>query len=250
MTTVTRLNIHIEKSAEELAQFAAKQLVEILSRAIKERGSGSLVLSGGKTPRRVYQILGSKPLSDRLEWNCVHCFFGDERMVPPDHPDSNYGMARRELFERVPIPAENVHRIQGELTAEQAALEYANELRSIYKGRIPRFDCVLLGIGEDGHTASLFPGTDALSENEKSTVALFVPRLKAWRATLTFRVINNAREIIFLAEGEKKASIVRKVIESAMPSMNFPATMVRPHDGVLRWMLDSEVSSFIRLKRR
>jgi 6-phosphogluconolactonase len=171
-------------------------------------------------------------------------------MVLPDHPDSNYGMARRELIERVPIPTENVHRIQGELSAEQAALEYANELRSMYKGRIPMFDCVLLGVGEDGHTASLFPGTDAVSEDEKGAVALFVPRLKAWRVTLTFPVINNAREIIFLAEGEKKASIVRKVIESATPSMDFPATMVRPHDGGLRWMLDSEASSFISQKSR
>ncbi len=121
------LKINIRRTREELAVFAAGQLVEILSDAIKERETGSLVLSGGETPRRVYQLLGSIPLSGRLDWNRVHLFFGDERMVPPDHPDSNYGMARRELIELVSIPDENIHRIQGELTPENAALEYANE---------------------------------------------------------------------------------------------------------------------------
>ncbi len=246
----SRLKIHIEKTREELAKFAAEQLVEFLSRAIIERGSGSLVLSGGETPRRVYQILGSPPLSGWLEWSRVHIFFGDERMVPPNDPDSNYGMAHRELIERVPIPAENVHRIQGELSPEHAAMEYANELRMKYEAEFPRFDCILLGIGEDGHTASLFPGTEALNELEKAAVPLFVPRLKAWRVTLTFPVINSAREIIFLAEGEKKSSIVQKVIESAKPSTDFPATMVRPHDGVLHWLLDSQAASAMRQRIR
>jgi 6-phosphogluconolactonase len=241
-----RLSIHIEKSREGLAKFAAEQVAQILSRAIKERKSASLVLSGGETPRRVYQILGSSSFGSPVEWDRVQFYFGDERMVPPDHPDSNYGMARRELFEHLPIPADNIHRIPGELTPEKAALEYANDLHTMYSGEIPRFDCVMLGIGEDGHTASLFAGTDALNERKRSAVALFVPRLRTWRVSLTFPVINNAREIVFLAEGEKKASIVQKVIESAAPSPDIPATMVRPLDGVLHWMLDSEGAAHLR----
>jgi 6-phosphogluconolactonase len=240
-----RLHIHIEKSKEALAKFAAEQVTQILSRAITERRSGSLVLSGGETPRLVYQILGSASFDPRVEWNRVQFYFGDERMVPPDHPDSNYGMAHRELFTHLSIPSENIHRIRGEMTPENAALEYADDLHTMYNGAMPRFDCVMLGIGEDGHTASLFPGTNAINERKRSAVALFVPRLKASRVTLTFPVINNAREIIFLAEGEKKASIVQKVIESAAPSPDIPATMVRPPDGVLHWMLDSAAAAQI-----
>jgi 6-phosphogluconolactonase len=241
-----RLNIHIEKTPDELAQSVAEKLVAILSRAIDERKSGSLVLSGGETPRGVYHNLGSKPLSERLDWNCVHLFFGDERSVPPDHPDSNYGMARRELIDQVLIPGGNVHRIHGELPPLDAAREYGTELQSVCGKGIPRFDCVLLGLGEDGHTASLFPGTEALNEREKSVVALFVPRLNTWRITMTFPVLNNARDVIFLAGGERKAPILKKMIESALPSPNLPATMVRPHDGELHWMLDTAAASFIR----
>jgi len=240
------LLIHIRKTHEDLARFAAGHIADSLSRAINVRSEGSLVLSGGETPRRVYQLLGSKPFIDLLDWNRIHCYFGDERMVPPDDADSNYGMARRELIEHVPIPPDNVHRIRGELPPEDAAREYSNELRLRYKQETPRFDCVLLGIGEDGHTASLFPGTSALDERKELSVALFVPRLRAWRVTLTFPVINNAREIIVLAEGTKKASVLKKVIGSVSTSKDFPMTMVRPHDGELHWILDSEAASFVR----
>jgi 6-phosphogluconolactonase len=240
------LNIHIEKTPEGAARFTAERVVQILSSTLEKHESVSLVLSGGETPRRVYQILGSDSFRHRVAWDRVQFFFGDERMVSPDHPDSNYGMARRELFEYLSIPTKNIYRIKGELTAEESALDYAEELHSIYQSTTARFDCVLLGIGEDGHTASLFPGTDALYEKRKSAVALFVPRLKAWRVTLTFPVINNAHNVIFLAEGGKKASIVQKVIESAAPTPDMPATMVRPLDGTLHWVLDAEAASQIR----
>jgi len=241
-----RLNIHIEKTRENFAASVAEKLADILLRATKAGTDGSLVLSGGNTPRGVYRLLGSGPLSERLPWDRIHLFFGDERMVPPDHPDSNFGMARQELIDRVPIPAGNVHRIHGELPPEDAARQYASELQKSFGEGSPRFDCVLLGIGEDGHTASLFPGTDALSEREKSVTALFVPRLNAWRVTMTFPALNNAHNVIFLAEGEQKAPVLRKLIESPAPTPELPATMIRPHSGQLFWMLDSAAASFIR----
>jgi 6-phosphogluconolactonase len=246
MTMSGKLQIHIQKSHEELALATAERMAESLAHAIKERGTGSLVLSGGETPRRAYEHLGSQPLSASLDWNLVHLYFGDERMVPPNHADSNYGMARRELIDRVPIPHKNVHRMKGELTPEKAAEEYDADLQQTYGEEIPRFDCILLGIGDDGHTASLFPGTDALNERKKRVTHLFVPRLNAWRVTLTFPVINNAREIIFLAEGRKKASIIRKVIEHSAPSPALPSSMIRPYDGELHWMLETEAASGIQ----
>jgi 6-phosphogluconolactonase len=194
----------------------------------------------------VYQLLGSESYNRQVAWDRVQFFFGDERMVSPDHPDSNFGMARRELFEHLSIPANNIHRIHGELEPEKAAIKYSDELPSTFEMKIPRFDCVMLGIGEDGHTASLFPGTQGPSEKRKNVIALFVPRLTVWRVSLTFPVINNARQIMFLADGKKKASIVQKVIESAAPTPDLPATMVRPTDGVVHWILDAEAASQIR----
>jgi 6-phosphogluconolactonase len=240
-----KLQIHIQKTREDLARFTAERMVACLALAIEQRGSSSLVLSGGETPRHTYELLVDKSISDGLDWNRVYIFFGDERTVPPDHPDSNYGMARHALIARVPLPPENVHRIKGELAPEQAALDYQATLQKIYGKEIPRFDCNLLGIGDDGHTASLFPGTNALNEKKKWVTHLFVPRLKTWRISLTFLLINNAREIIFLAAGSKKASVIRNVLESAGPSVDLPATMVRPRDGILHWMLDTEAASLI-----
>ena len=245
----TKLLIHIRQSPEDLAQFTCERLAEVLSNSIDERGSGSFVLSGGQTPRRVYQLLASAPFSRRVDWKKVRLFFGDERMVPPDHADSNYGMAYKELISHVPVSEENIFRISGELPPATAAEKYAGALERIFKDEHPRFDCVLLGIGEDGHTASLFPGTDGVNEREKLAVEVFVPRLKAWRVTLTVPVINNARTIVFLGEGQKKSAIVRKVINATSPSAEVPATLIHAHDGELHWILDQEAASQLATSR-
>jgi len=245
VTVPGKLLIHIQKSSEELAHLTVEHIVEILTGAISARGKGSLVLSGGETPRRTYQLLGSEPLKRLVDWNKVHLYFSDERMVPPDHPESNFGMSRHEFIGQIPIPAENVHRMKGECEPAIAAREYSDELHLNYREEIPRFDCVLLGIGEDGHTASLFPGTDAVKERKSIVVALFVPRLNAWRTSLTFPVINNAREVIMLVAGKNKASIVKNIIESPKASLKIPATLVHPRDGILHWMLDSEAASLV-----
>ncbi len=244
-----KLSVHIRGNADDLARSACEQLTEVLTDAIDKRGTGSLVLSGGQTPRRVYQLLASPSFHERLDWKSVHLYFGDERMVPPDHPDSNFGMAKHELISHVPVPDTHVHRMRGELPPEDAANEYAAELESIYKKEAPRFDCVMLGIGEDGHTASLFPGTSALRERKQWVSAVFVPRLNAWRLTLTLPVVNNARQVMFLAEGEKKASIVRKVIHAGTPTEELPATLIHPERGELHWMLDTEAAALLSPSR-
>ncbi len=241
-----RLNIRIEKTPEGLAQVVAEKIVSTLARSLETRKIASLVLSGGKTPRGVYRILGSRPSGEGPDWSRIHLFFSDERTVPPDHPDSNFGMARQELIDRIEIPASNVHRMSGELPPHEAAQRYASEIQSVYGNGLPAFDCVLLGVGEDGHTASLFPGTDALAEREQPVTAVFVPKLNAWRLTLTFPVLNNARSVIFLAEGDQKAPVLKRIFEATAPRADLPATMVRPHSGELHWMLDAAAGSFLR----
>jgi len=171
-------------------------------------------------------------------------------MVPPEHEDSNFRMVKETLLDHVGIPDGNVHRIRGEIVPEQAAREYAEFLHNHFKSDSPRFDIILLGIGEDGHTASLFPGTDAVEECKLYTVAVFVPRLDTWRVTLTFPVLNAAREVLFLAAGRSKSDIVQRVISIKQPAKEFPASMVNPEDGTLHWMLDSEAMVLINKNAR
>jgi 6-phosphogluconolactonase len=164
-------------------------------------------------------------------------------MVARDDPESNYGMIQHELISRVHLPPLNVHRIKGELEAEVAAREYERELQTFLPLFSGRCDMILLGVGEDGHTASLFPGTDILQERRKTVGAVFVPHLAAWRVTLTLRVINRARAVVFLATGKGKAAIVRNILANAKSREDLPATLVRPHPGTLTWMLDAESAS-------
>ncbi len=240
-----KLSIHIRTTPEDIAKLACERLIQSLSAAVDERGTASLVLSGGQTPRRVYELLASPSFIDRLDWTHIHLFFGDERMVPPDHPDSNFGMARRALMERISVPDQNVHRMKGELSPDAAAREYAVAMEDFFKYEFPRFDCVLLGIGEDGHTASLFPGASVLHERKKWTSEVFVARLNVWRVTLTLPIINNARQVVFLAEGDKKASIVRKTVYVGTPTEEIPASLIHPERGTLHWMLDADAASLL-----
>jgi 6-phosphogluconolactonase len=167
-------------------------------------------------------------------------------MVPPDDPESNYGMVRHEIIRRVPLPAGNVHRIRGERPPDIAAGEYAADLGRALSFSGGRFDLVLLGLGGDGHTASLFPGTDVLGEREKSVRAVYVQRLSAWRVTVTLPVINSARNVMFLVSGSGKKDIVRRVLASPGPTAEIPATLVNPADSPPHWMLDSEAGASVQ----
>jgi 6-phosphogluconolactonase len=231
--------------AERLSHLAATTISELICRSIAARGVSYVALSGGKTPLRVYQILATAPLRNTIEWRHVHLFFGDERMVPPEDPASNYGMVSRELVSRVPIPPDNVHRIRGEISAMDAGRQYETELEKSFHGRLPRFDILILGVGEDGHVASLFPGTDSLTEVSRVAIGCFVPQLNSWRVTLTLPVLVNARETLFLATGKQKAAVIARIVEAGKPEVGIPASMIRPTHGEVRWILDEDAASLL-----
>jgi 6-phosphogluconolactonase len=228
-----------------LAQRVAETVCALIRSAIQLRGAGVVALAGGDTPRRIYEILAGEPYKSEIDWQAVHLFFGDERMVPPGDPASNFGMVERKLTSRVPIPMENIHRIRGESEVHDAEMEYEGELRRWFRGRRPRFDIVLLGVGEDGHTASLFPDTDALRESTKNVLGYFVPQLQAWRITLTLPVLLNAREILVVAAGRRKALALERIFHAIAPAPSLPASMITPANGGLHWFLDVDAASLM-----
>ena len=216
-----------------LAQEAADRFVALARSAIATQGRCAVALSGGSTPRLLYEQLVTSP----IEWQHVHIFWGDERCVPPDHPDSNYGLAQRRLLSHVALPAQNVHRLKGELDPAQAAQQYEAELRTFF-GVQPRFDLIWLGLGRDAHTASLFPQTPALREDQRWVVAQHVDQLRANRLTLTPLVLNQAANVIFLIVGSDKAVALRSVWHGPYDPAHFPAQIVRPTAGRVIWLVD------------
>jgi 6-phosphogluconolactonase len=237
-------SLRIVADGAELARAAADEVVRRAGEAVRARGRFTFVLSGGSTPRSLFKLLADPAdiFRDRIEWSAVHVFWGDERHVPPDHPDSNYRMAREALLDHVPIPAANVHRIRAENPdAAEAAALYDAELRAVFAladGGFPRFDLILLGLGPDGHTASLFPGNAAVHEQQRRVIAPFVAKFAAYRITLTAPVINGAAEVIFLVSGEDKAEALAAVLEGERQVDRYPAQVVRPDDGMLLWLVD------------
>jgi 6-phosphogluconolactonase len=225
-----------------LARVAAQEFYRCATEAFRVRGRFCVALSGGNTPRAVYSLLAEQYRD--LGWDKVFIFFGDERHVPPDHPDSNYRMAKETLLSRVPIPADNVFRVRTELVADAAADDYDRRLREFFKLASgdstpwPRFDLILLGIGEDGHTASLFPGSAGLQERSRLVVANWVERFQSYRITCTFPVLNHAVEDLFLVSGESKSQVLREILRSPVGQAVYPAQKVRPENGRLLWIAD------------
>ena len=234
--------------AEAVARAAAGRVAELARLSISERGSFTLALSGGNTPRRVYELLASAEFAGLVEWERVHVFFGDERAVPPDHAESNYRMAAESLLSRVAVPAENVHRIEGLGDAAANASDYESEMRSLFgeDAEWPRLDLVLLGMGDDGHTASLFPGTSALEETRLWVAANWVEKLGAWRVTLTAPAINAARHVLFLVSGAAKAERLREVLRGERDPARLPSQLIRPRDGTLEWFADRAAAAEVR----
>lgn len=250
----TSPKIEIVADTEELSRRAAQEFVSRAQAAVRERGFFTVALSGGSTPRHLYRLLADSEASfrARVPWEKCHFFFGDERHVAPDHPDSNYRMAREALFSRVSIPAENVHRIKTENPdAREAAKDYEQELSAFFRparGQLPRFDLVFLGMGPDGHTASLFPGTDVLREQTRLVAAPWVEKLSTYRVTLTPPVLNNAAQVIFLVAGSDKTEALRKVLqESYLPDL-YPAQLIRPAAGQVLWLVEKAAASLLQKK--
>jgi 6-phosphogluconolactonase len=235
--------IIVVDNSEELAREAARRFTELAVEAVEFRGRFSVALSGGSTPAALYRLLAKAPYREQIPWTGVHLFWGDERCVPPGDPGSNYRMAEETLIAGVPIPPENVHRIRGELEPRMAARAYERELQDFFCGPRTRFDLVLLGLGDDGHTASLFPNSPAPDETERLTAAVqaHYQDRPAHRVTLTLPAINTARAVLFLVTGGDKAGMVQAVLEG--PAGQSPAGKVRPSAGQLTWLLDAEAAA-------
>ena len=232
-------NVSVFEDAESLARAAAVRFADSARESIAGRGLFAVALSGGSTPRRIYELLAGGEFRESVEWRGVHVFFGDERMVPPDSAESNYRMANEALLSKVEIPRENVHRIEGVGDAGSNASAYESELRALFgDADWPRLDLVLLGMGDDGHTASLFPGTAALNETRLWVAPNWVEKLGAWRVTLTAPALNAARRVIFLVTGAAKAGRLREVLKGAHEPSRLPSQLIRPHDGTLEWFID------------
>ena len=215
-----------------------------MAAAVQARGVARVAISGGTTPKAMFALLADRraPYFAQMPWERLHLFWVDERCVPPTDKDSNYRMTSEAMFQHVPLPASQIHRIEGELDPEVAAIRYEAAIRSAFRlegGEIPVFDLVLLGMGEDGHTASLFPHTDALNELGRIAVANYVPQKGTWRITLTWPVINWAREVAFLIEGTAKAQTVQDVFVGAYDPEEKPAQLIRPASGRLDLLLDA-----------
>lgn len=243
-------DIHIADDAAALARSAAEEFARLARAAITARGTFTVALSGGTTPRALYELLASDAvLRAAIPWQRVAVFWGDERTMSPDHAESNYRMARETLLLKVPVAATNVHRIPAELSDPVAAASrYEAALRSAFSladGDLPRFDLVLLGLGVDGHAASLFPGTDALHERQRLVVANRVNQLHTWRITLTFPAINSAATVLFLVSGVKKSRPLRDVLEGTRDPERLPAQWIQPTNGRLLWFVDREAAQLL-----
>ncbi len=228
---------------EAVSRAAAQDLVELARAAIGERGRFWVALSGGSTPRRMYEILSEGPRWAQIDWSGVEFFWGDERMVPPEHPESNYGVAAATLLGKLGIAPERIHRIHGELPdPEQAAARYRDELARVFAvpadGLPPIFDLILLGMGPDGHTASLFPFSQALTERRHWVVSHQVARLGTARITMTPPILNRAAEVRLLVTGSDKAGTLREVLLGARKPERLPVQLVVPEAGRLVWLVD------------
>jgi 6-phosphogluconolactonase len=233
-------DVHISSNLEELSRAAARFFSERARRALETKGSFFAALSGGNTPRRLYELLGLP--ENRLPWEKIHLFQVDERCVPPDSPESNYRMVREAFLSRSSFPESNFHRMQAELADREAASRaYSGELArclSVRPGEWPRLDLIFLGMGWDGHTASLFPGSPALAERSRWVAPNFSERLDSYRLTLTLPVLNAAAEIIFLVSGADKAEALKTVLKTRSSDTNLPASLVSPARGCVTWFVD------------
>jgi 6-phosphogluconolactonase len=250
--------VRVYRDSAEVALKAARGFARLADQYVIGCGRFTVALSGGSTPRAMNSLLTGPPFLDTVPWSSIFFFWGDERCVPPDHEDSNYRMARETLLSKVPVPEGNIFRIPAENPdPERAAEEYELSLRSFFlRGasrtstaplpNVPRFDLVLLGMGSDGHTASLFPNTTALHADDRLVVANFVEKFNSHRITLTARTINNARNVTFLAAGADKAEPLKAVLEGRDQPETYPSQLIRPLNGSLLWMVDEAAAGLLR----
>lgn len=241
------IEIKICTDADAISREAATRFVDAARDATNRNGTFSVALSGGSTPRKLFEKLAIPEMQSKVDWNAVHLFWSDERAVPPDDKDSNFHTAHESLITHIPIPAANIHRIKGEQAqisdadAESAAAEYETEIRRVLQtpsDEMPRFDLIMLGMGADGHTASLFPTTTALDETERGVVSLWVEKMNTRRVTFTFPLLNYAAHVMFLIGGADKSRTLREVLQPENGAMKYPSQRVKPTNGKLTWLID------------
>jgi len=240
-------NILICNDRDALNRKAAQLIAQLSEQAIDVGKRCMLALSGGSTPKLLYELLATPEWSGRIDWAKTYLFWGDERYVPPDDPQSNYRMVKEALLSKVAIPAANVHRVHTELpSAEDAATTYERALREVFDtNKTPQFDIILLGLGENGHTASLFPYTTVLKDDAHDFAACYVDEVKQYRLTLTAPVINYARNVIFLVSGASKASVLKEVLYGDYVPDRLPAQLIKPVSGSLIWLVDKPAAAQI-----
>ena len=242
--------IRIAGDRAELTRMTAGLLLDLSKAAVKAEKRCTIALSGGSTPKDVYAMLADDAkLRAEFPWNDTYFFWGDERHVPPDHPESNYRMTNEAMLSKAPLPPANVHRVKAENPdAAAAARDYEREVRKFFQlpaGKFPRFDIVLMGMGPEGHTASLFPGTKALGEEKKLVVSNWVGKLYTDRITMTAPVFDNARNVVFLVAGDDKAVALKAVLEGKDEPDQLPAQLIRPRKGKLIWLLDPRAARYL-----
>jgi 6-phosphogluconolactonase len=250
MASADHREVRIFPDVAPLTAFAAEDLAALAVKNIESKGSFNLALSGGSTPKALYSLLAENPLfRDRIPWGKVYFFFGDERHVPPDHADSNYRMAKEAMFSKLPLREDQIFRIRGEYAdTEKAALEYEQALRAYFKvsdGEYPHFDLVLLGMGDEGHTASLFPGTKALHAADRLVVRNWVGKLYTERITLTASTINEANQISFLVTRSDKALALKAVLEGPYEPEQLPSQLIQAKHGKVFWLVDQAAGSML-----
>jgi len=237
--------IRVYSDISDLNQEVAADIIKQSQDAVSRHGRFALVLSGGQTPKSVYEILGTRYKTEPV-WKYIHIFWGDERYVPSDHPMSNFNMVHKSLLEHIPLPSENIHLIRTtEKTPQKAAEIYEHELIACFKENIPKFDLILLGLGNDGHTASLFPDSPALHEKDRLAVAVDEPQKGDARITMTYPVFNNAKLVYFIVAGRNKADAVRQAMLPDNGYLSCPARGIRLIKGKVIWWLDEESAALI-----
>jgi 6-phosphogluconolactonase len=245
-----KIKYYVEPDAEALARRAAQYFVEMAGEAVAAKGRARIAISGGSTPKAAFALLAdpNQPWRGRMQWENLELYWVDERAVPPDNADSNYRMTREALLDHVPLHPEQIHRMEGELEPELAAARYEAELRNSFHiegAEIPRFDLIALGMGPDGHTASLFPRTEALHELSRLVVANHVPQKDTWRITLTWPVINQASSVFFLIAGADKAEILKEVLTGPRDLERLPSQLIWPASGILTLILDKAAAALL-----
>ena len=245
------MEIRVLTTPQELFEAAAEEVVHAAKEAVAQRGRFTIALPGGSTPKNLFNLLATNARTV-LPWDRTFFFWGDERHVPPTDPDSNYRMAEETMLSKIPVAAGNVFRIPAENPDAAAAAEaYEQTLRKFFQvgpGEVPIFDLILLGMGPDGHTASLFPGSAGLQEKTRLVIANWVDKLKTSRLTLTLPVLNAARCVTFLVSGTDKAAMLKTVLEEDAPAEQYPSKLIRPNNGKLIWLVDRAAASALATK--